>query len=611
MYSKISRRGFLAALGAGAASLAANPAFSAFSVKEKKNKPNVIMIFSDDQGYGDLSLTGNPYLKTPNIDKLFKEGVTLSDFHTAPLCTPTRSQLFSGQDALRNGGFCFQFSREMIRPDVPVMPEIFKANGYKTALFGKWHLGENYPYRPQDRGFDEVVTFGGAHLGQTPNYWNNDYWDDVYSHNGEYKKYDGYCDDVWFRLGKDFIEECRQKDEPFFVCLPTNLPHGPTFPPMEEAEPYADDVKFGQSLFFGMIARHDKNIGDLDKYLKDKGLYDNTIVVWFGDNGSCGGQGVYNAGLRGNKGSYYEGGHKLICAIRHIKGGLSGGYVEEGLTQVQDLFPTLIGACGLGESLKTYTHFDGMDLSPFLKERKPLPERMLIVQCATSVEPKMWQSTVMWKEWRLVEGKELYNLASDPGQQDNIADKHPEIVRRLRNHYEQWWKEVQPYTTVESSLPIHVGSRYENPVWITCFDWFGCTGQGSITMQRSVRNGNPMYGYWNLFAERTGRYRIKLRRWPLEVDAALSDGLPRYDSPKNAQANKIIDLYPEGKALPIKTARMKIGGIEKTFEVKDKDREVVFETKLPKGRTTLQGWFLDESGEQLCGAYYAQVEFLG
>ena len=208
----MQRRQFLKKASLTIASLALGCSLFVLDTKKAlaqspKSRPNVIVLLSDDQGWGDLGFNGNPLLKTPNLDRLCALGVSFTDFHTAPLCTPTRSQLMSGQDALRNGGFCYQFGHEMIRRDVPTLAEIFRANGYRTAMFGKWHLGENYPDRPEDRGFDEVLTFGGAHFAQTPDFWDNDYFDDVCRHNGKWEKTQGYCDDVWFEHTKKFAAE--------------------------------------------------------------------------------------------------------------------------------------------------------------------------------------------------------------------------------------------------------------------------------------------------------------------------------------------------------------------------------------------------------------------
>ncbi|MGH8017925.1 MAG: sulfatase-like hydrolase/transferase, partial [Opitutaceae bacterium] len=161
-------------------------------------RPSVIVILTDDQGYGDLSCHGNPILETPNLDRLHAESIRFTDFHVAPVCTPTRGQLMTGVDALRNGAMNTSNAQTILRRRYPTMAEIFAANGYRTAIFGKWHLGENYPYRPQDRGFQHTLWLPGASLTGASSYWNNDCFDDVFRHNGTLRPFKGYCTDVLF-----------------------------------------------------------------------------------------------------------------------------------------------------------------------------------------------------------------------------------------------------------------------------------------------------------------------------------------------------------------------------------------------------------------------------
>jgi arylsulfatase A-like enzyme len=617
--SKFSRRWFMGLAGLGVFSLTAcsrslnHPAM----VQRRQNKmlrktyPNVIVILSDDLGYGDLSCNGHPFLKTPNIDNFFKDSVSFSDYHASTVCAPSRSQLLSGQDAMRNGAFGNQYTREMMRLDVPTMAEIFKANGYCTAMFGKWHQGENYPYRPQDRGFDEVVTFGGAHIAQTPDYWDNDYWDDIYSHNGEREKFEGYCDDIWFDKTIEFSHMCNETDKPFFIYLPTNVPHGPYFSPRCDRTPYDGKVKYvTQAGFLGMIARHDKNIGRLDKYLKKNSLYENTIVIWFGDNGTSGGEKIYNAGMRGHKRSYYEGGHRVACAIRWPKGNIAGGHVIDGLAQNQDWLPTLINLCGLNNTLDA--KFDGIDISTALQRNQHLPERIIIVQVSeTGIVPVKWKCAVLWNKWRLVHGEELYDLESDPGQKNDIASQNLQVVKRLRDYYEKWWNDVEPLTRDEIAMPLYVGSEYENPVCLTLFDWFGSKGSGAVTLQKSVRQGRPLFGYWNLQICRSGKYKVRVRRWPEEVDTPIREGLPKYLPPHNQEEEELHCLYPIGKALPIAKVMIRLNDEERIAVISEWDKDVSFDFNLPVGKATLQGWFLGEDNKKICGTYYAYVEFLG
>ena len=168
------------------------------SAQPNRGRPNVILILTDDQGYGDIGAHGNPVLKTPNMDRLWSESVRLTDFHVTPMCTPSRSQLMTGRACLVNKAMNVSSGRTLLRTDMPTMAEIFAASGYSTGQFGKWHLGDTYPYRPIDRGFQESVCFASSHIGAAPDAWNNDYFNDRYRHNGREQQYDGYCTDVFF-----------------------------------------------------------------------------------------------------------------------------------------------------------------------------------------------------------------------------------------------------------------------------------------------------------------------------------------------------------------------------------------------------------------------------
>ncbi len=338
-------------------------------------QPNVIIILTDDQGYGDLSSHGNPVLKTPNLDRLREQSIRLTDFHVAPMCTPTRGQLMTGCDALRNGAMNVSSGRTLLRRGFPTMADVFKSNGYRTGVFGKWHLGDNYPYRPQDRGFEEAIFFPSSHIGSAPDFFTNDYFDDVYSHNGERKKYDGYCTDVFFDEAKAWMKQRAAAKEPFLCYIPTNAPHGPLFVPEKYREAYAGQ-KEGVARFFGMLANIDENVGELDAFLRENSLAENTILIFMTDNGGTAGVPVFNAGMRGRKIELYEGGHRVPCFIRWPDGKLrEPGDIAE-LTAVQDILPTLVDLCGLDAPQKA--KFDGVSLASLLRgeteqARRPKP----------------------------------------------------------------------------------------------------------------------------------------------------------------------------------------------------------------------------------------------
>jgi len=564
----------------------------------RSDRPNVVLVLTDDQGYGDLSCHGNPVLKTPNLDKLHEQSIRFTDFHVAPVCTPTRSQLLTGRDALDNGARFVCMGSSLMRPDIPTMADIFKDSGYRTGHFGKWHVGDNYPYRPQDRGFQETVHHPAWGITSAADYFGNDYFDDYFRHNSVIKQYNGYCTDVWFDEAMKWIKGCHEKNEPFFAYIPTNAPHSPHWVPDKYRTPYRNQ-KYDVASFFGMIANIDENMGRLEQFLEQTGLRDNTILVFMGDNGGTAGVEVYNAGMRGRKAQIYDGGHRVPFFIRWSAGELRmPGDIDE-LTQCQDLLPTLIDLCGL--SALQNAEFDGVSLAGLLRnETQRLKNRMLVVQYGAHPQsgkfrdnPQKWGSAVLWQKWRLVGGEELYDVGTDPGQQHNVAQQHPEVVDQMRQHYEKWWSEVSP--NLDNYYPITIGSDQENPTQLSSVDWAGvyCDNQGNI--RGCVMDSGP----WHIVVARGGTYDISLRRWPAESGLAITAEAPPFQG--------VDGTMPKGKALPVAKAWLKIGNFEQAKPVGKHDKEVTFTAALKSGRTTLQTWFYDANGKELCGAYYAHV----
>ncbi|MFQ6097963.1 MAG: sulfatase-like hydrolase/transferase, partial [Armatimonadota bacterium] len=275
--SSRTRRDFLKAVGLGAVSLPARQTLLAAEGRAKR--PNVVLVMTDDQGYGDLACLGNSVIETPNLDRLHGESVRLSNFHVDPTCSPTRASLMTGRYSSRTGVWHTIMGRSLLHKDEVTMADVFAASGYRTGIFGKWHLGDNYPFRPEDRGFQEVLVHGGGGVGQGPDYWGNDYFDDTYRHNGELEAFKGYCTDVFFENAVEFIEA--NKGRPFFVYLPTNAPHGPYNVAEEYQKPYlAKGVEARQASFYGMITNIDDNMGRLMRRLRDLGLEKDTILIF-------------------------------------------------------------------------------------------------------------------------------------------------------------------------------------------------------------------------------------------------------------------------------------------------------------------------------------------
>jgi len=559
----------------------------ASSCTKMQDKPNVILILTDDQGYGDLSRHGTPVLKTPHLDQLYNESVHFTDFHVAPMCTPTRGQLMSGQDAMRNGATAVCQGRSMMQNDIKIMPRFFEEAGYATGIFGKWHLGDSYPHRPRFRGFQEVVSFRAWGITSLADYWGNAYFDPVLMHNGVDTKYTGYCTDIFFDEAMKWIYKCQSENKPFFAYIPTNTPHVPEV----VAEDYSDPYKGTHNGlpvpadFYGMIANIDENMGKLESFLKENGLRDNTILIFMSDNGTQNreAQAIFNAGMRDRKTSVYEGGHRVPLFVRWIDGKLQHGIDISELTQVQDLLPTMIELCELKAEGAV---FDGVSLAGLLMgEQQELDERMCVSQYRVSGE-KWNPAVVMWEKWRLIGGKELYNISTDPGQEKNVYAEFPEVEEKMNAQYDSWYKKVKPSFNRERHIII--GSEEANPLTLYASDWQGsyCDNRGGLTKA----DGN---GYWDIIVEQDGLYEIGLRRWSEESGKALTDS---------------FDGEFSRGARPIAKARLVIGEFNQTVDTKPDDTSAIFKVNLKAGKTKLATSLLDQEDNVLTGAMYVKVK---
>ena len=556
-------------------------------------RPNVIVLLTDDQGYGDLSCHGNPILRTPNLDRLHAESVRLDDFHVAPMCTPTRSQLLTGQDALRNGATFVCMGRSLLDPSLPTMADIFASNGYRTGHFGKWHLGDNYPYRPQDRGFQTTIHHPSWGITSAADYFENDYFNPHARRGDDIEQLQGYCTDIWFDETISWIDQDR--DAPFFAYLATNTPHGPHWVPDRYRQPYLDHVDYDVASFFGMIANIDENIGRLDAYLTESGLRDNTILIFMGDNGTATGENVYNARMRGKKRSLYEGGHRVPCFIRWPSGGLVGLRQIDQPTQCQDILPTLIDLCDLKGPASD--QFDGVSLNAALRNEDPIADRMLFVQYGHACDgwsgaTRRGDAAVIWNRWRLA-GDQLFDLSHDPGQQHNVASENPDTQAAMQAQYRAWWDSVGG--NLDNHHPITIGSDLENPTRLCSCDWayVYCDNPGN------VRGCVLDSGTWHLRVAQEGTYTISLYRWPRESGLAVSAPAP--------EMLGVDGSLPGGTALPVARAWIKVGDFKAESTVAPEDCFATFSTHLSAGRTTLTSWWIDSDGNRIAGAFYASV----
>ena len=474
------------------------------SVKALENlekRPNVIIIMTDDQGYGDLACQGNMILDTPNMDRLHSESVRFTNFHVSPTCAPSRAALMTGLYTNRTGVWHTIGGRSLLRKDKLTIADVFKENEYHTAIFGKWHLGDNYPFRPQDRGFQEVLIHGAGGVGQTPDFFDNDYYDDTYIHNGKLEEYKGYCTDIWFEEAIKYIET--QKDNPFFCYISTNAPHSPIYVDNKYSKPYNGIKNIPSNEFYGMITNIDDNIGILNSKLEDLGIADNTILIFMTDNGSSMGDKkienitAFNAGMRGKKNSEYDGGHRVPFFIKYTNGKLEAGKDINNISAHIDVLPTLIALCNL--KLNEPIDFDGNSLMPLISgSDENWPERLLITDSQRVEHPIKWRkSAVMSDNWRLVNGEELYNMVDDPGQANDIALKNPKIVKKFRKAYDAWWDDVS--LDFDNFQAIIIGSPKENPINLTSHDWHSNTKVP--WNHKHIRSGLQGNGFWVLDIE--------------------------------------------------------------------------------------------------------------
>jgi arylsulfatase A-like enzyme len=571
------------------------------------DRPNVVLVITDDQGYGDLSCHGNEVLKTPNLDALHAESIRLVDYHVSPTCSPTRSALLTGHWTNRTGVWHTIMGRSLLRENEVTVGEAFRQGGYTTGMFGKWHLGDNYPYLPEHRGFVEVMRHGGGGVGQTPDFWDNAYFDGSYFHNGKVTPVQGFCTDVWFDYAMRFIRSQKKAGKPFFAYISTNAPHGPMHAPEEFSKPYLPQGKHVAN-FFGMIANIDHNVGRLREFLRDEQLEQNTIFIFTTDNGTSSGGKVFNAGMKGQKGSEYDGGHRVPMFIHWPAGKLTGGRDVTPITAHVDIMPTLLDLCHI--PAPTGVAFDGRSIRPLLQPAADSgtarwPDRILVTDSQRVRDPIKWRkSAVMTDRWRLINGSELYDIKADPGQLTNVAAEHPQVTQRLRDFYESWWAELEP--TFKVDCQIYLGHPRENPTLLTSHDWItsGATPWNQQMIRRGAAGAN-VTGFWNVRVVEDGEYQIRLRRWPIEADEQITAGLEPGEPVPGDQAFR---AHP-GVSIPVVAATIKIGDQQAKKAVENDAKEVVFQLTLKKGTTRMTARFLTED-DRILGAYYAQVEKL-
>lgn len=387
-------------------------------------RPNVIVILSDDQGWGDLSMNGNTNLSTPNIDQLAEQGAHFDRFYVCPVCSPTRAEFLTGRYHVRSGVYSTSAGGERMNLDEKTIAETFRSGGYTTGAFGKWHNGMQYPYHPNGRGFDEFYGFCSGHWG--------DYFSPPLDHNGQLVQGDGFCVDDFTNKALDFMEQAIEDEKPFFAYLPYNTPHSPMQVPdpfwekfadhplpLRHREPNRENTEHTRAAL-AMCENIDWNVGRITEKLDQWGVADNTIVVYFCDNGPNGSR--FNAGMKGRKGSTDEGGVRSPLVVRWPAKIRKSFQVSE-IAAAIDLLPTLAELCGIEAASEK--KLDGKSLAPLLKESAQ--------QWADREIVSFWRGklSVRNQRFRLGTGGQLFEIATDPGQAKNVANSFPAVVQRL------------------------------------------------------------------------------------------------------------------------------------------------------------------------------------
>ncbi len=442
------------------------------------SRPNIVVILTDDQGYGDLSCHGNPVLKTPNLDRLHREGARFADFTVSPTCSPTRSALLTGRHEFKNGVTHTIAERERLRLDAITLAEVLKSAGYTTGIFGKWHLGDEDAYQPNKRGFDEVFIHGAGGIGQSyagscGDAPGNTYFNPAIWHNDKFVKTNGYCTDLFFGEATRWIDQVKEKpSQPFLAWIGTNAPHAPLQVRPEDEARYKGKVSADEAKFYGMIANIDDRVGDLLTYLEKTGLERTTLVIFMNDNGGTVGVQRFNAGMRGAKGTVWRGGTRG-AAFWRWKGRIEPHTIEATAAHI-DLFPTLAAIAGAKTDSKIGAQVEGRTLiEPLEKVAKGSfvwPERTFVSHFGRwpkghAAAGKYATCCLRQGSWTLVQPTtsgqpnwQLYDLSTDPGQQKNLAAQMPEKVKVMAKAYDQWWESVVPNLVNEDA----VGPK-ENP----------------------------------------------------------------------------------------------------------------------------------------------------
>ncbi len=508
--------------------LAITLAAPSLCIAQTADRPNVIIIITDDQGFGDLSFYGNPHVKTPVIDQFARESVRLNNFYVCPVSAPTRSSLMTGRYSLRTGIRDTYNGGAIMSTEEITIAEVLRKEGYKTGIFGKWHLGDNYPSRPIDQGFDEALVHLGGGMGQVGDIttWfrgDSSYFDPVLWHNGSEEKHYGYCSDIFAGEAVRFIEENRKS--PFFCYLAFNTPHTPLQVPgryydmYKDIDPASGFEKDGRPFpkmseqdkddarrVYAMVTNIDDNVGRILKTLDNLKLSRNTLVIFMTDNGPQ--QRRYIAGMRGLKGSVFRGGIRVPCFIRYPAQFKGNREIEMNASNI-DILPTVAEICKA--DLPDDRIIDGKSILPLIRGNPAVWNERPLFFYWTRKYPELYNNTSLQKgKYKLVghtdydaeiKEFELYDIESDPYELNNIILNHTDMASELRDDLRKLFSDLVNSPNLINQPGAILGTENENPVFLTRND---ADGERGIWAQEEI------FGKWRVkFTE--GNYNIRFR----------------------------------------------------------------------------------------------------
>lgn len=527
------------------------------------DKPNVVYILSDNQSYYEMSCHGHADIKTPHIDRLAKQSLDFQRFYAPPFCSPSRSVILTGQHAMRAGVFTTIGGRSIMHRQRTTLPDILRKHGYGTGIFGKWHLGFSYPYRPQDRGFDEVFIHGGG-IGQLEDYFGNTHFGPTFIHNGKITPSEKFSTDSLFDYAIDWV--ANQDGKPFFCFVSTPVTHSPHRGPKELVQQIKDSGVTGNVELYAQVQNLDMNIGRMLDKLDELGLSKSTIVIYASDQGMA----DRGAPHGDNRGGFAADSQHHVPFMVRLPGGKSG--VNKRLAGMIDFFPTILDLCGIDIP----DDADGISLKPLLTgndEAYP-KDRTLIIQCPRSRTAGKWKNaSVKTDRWRLVNGTQLCDILVDPRQKKNVADQHPDVMKELRAKYDTFWESLPDQ---KDTLSRHLLGAAECPnVVLNGMDWYvGSSPWNSGAYRRG--KGKKQNGAWAVTILKDGTYTFDLHHYPRE-------------------ANR-----PHGQS----TAKLKIGDVMKETKTDPASNYARISLDLKAGDYDLKTWL----GEGDFGALFVYVK---